>query len=734
MTTESILEQVYIVASNEAHIQMHEYILPEHFLYASMLFAEGKDLLVQSGANPQGIIADLGVFFEELVPKKKSDPPVQSLGLVQLLAIAEQSVLGAGKDELSLGDLIASIFQLRHSYALFIMQKNGADRLLLLKAVAENSHKHKLSQKDKDKEKDKEAEVLQKYTVNLTRMAKDGKLDPLVGRGDIMQKAIMVLCRRLKNNPVLTGDSGVGKTAIVEGLAQKIAKNNVPQAIKNATLFYINMSSLLAGTKYRGDFEERLLAVLEEISKYRAPIIYLDEIHNIVGAGAVSGGSMDATGILKPYLSKGEIRFIGSTTFEDYKKHFEKDKSLTRRFLKIDVPEPTLEENIEILMGIKSKYEKYHNVSYSEGIIKLICELAVKFLKDRAMPDKAIDILDETGAAVRMKSSAKTQIVITKKDIEHSVAGMANVPENTISAKETDNLRNLDIRLKKQIFGQDKAVSCITDAIRLSRSGLIEGERPVANLLFVGPTGVGKTEIAKALARELGVKLVRYDMSEYQEKHSVARLIGSPPGYVGFEEGGLLTDSIRKTPHCVLLLDEIEKAHPDILNILLQVMDYGTLTDNTGKKADFRNVIIIMTSNAGAREIGKKTVGFESKTITKDAVDKEVERVFSPEFRNRLDQTVVFNHVNKVMAKQIAEKAFNELNTLLGKKGLTLCVSDSVFAYIIEKGLSDKYGAREIIRIINSDIKKLLAGRILFDSFAENKVSLDVVDGEIAVL
>jgi len=732
MRLDNISNQIYIVAVNEAKIQAHEYILPEHFLYASLLFTEGKELLTRSGADYQGIMNDISLFFNECVPKNNADTPAESIGFVQFFEMAAQNVMASGKDIITLGDLLSAMFNLRHSHALYIMTKNGADRLLMLKYMAQANQKTRQTARDNSAQQ--ESEFVAKYAVNLTNMAKMGKLDPLIGRDDILEKMTMVLCRRLKNNPALVGDAGVGKTAIVEGLAQRIVKNQVPEPLKKANLFFIDMGSVIAGTKYRGDFEERLITLLNEISKYRAPIIYIDEIHNIVGAGAVSGGSMDATGILKPYFSKGHMRFIGSTTFEEYKKYFERDKALTRRFLKIDVPEPPFDENVAILEGIKFKYESYHNVLYPADITLKICELAVKYLKDRAMPDKAIDILDETGARVNMNRASKTPYVIAQDDIESCVAGMANVPKNTVSAKETDRLKDLEQNLRGKIFGQDTAIECIVSAIKLSRSGLMEADRPVANLLFVGPTGVGKTEIAKTLAGELGIKLIRYDMSEYQEKHSVARLIGSPPGYVGFEEGGLLTDAIRKTPHCVLLLDEIEKAHADILNILLQVTDYGVLTDNTGKKADFRNVIIIMTSNAGARQIGKRMVGFESKPITKDAVDKEVERVFSPEFRNRLDQIVVFNHIDNDMARRITEKAFDALSALLRKKNLTLYVSPDVISLIMDKGMSEKYGAREIIRIINTEVKKLLAEKTLFGDFPENKVSLDVKDGEVVVL
>ncbi|GHU56435.1 ATP-dependent Clp protease ATP-binding subunit ClpA [Clostridia bacterium] len=730
--------QIYIVAVNEAQMQSHEYVLPEHYLYAAMLFEEGKNIISNCGGNIPYIMRDLADFFSEKVPKGDFLRPAESIGLVNMFEIAAAYTGQSGNDIITLSDILVSIFGLDNSYATYILQKNGVGKFGILKSVLQpRIDQIKAAEQEEltSARRPKELEFLAKFAQNLTKKAREGKLDPLIGREDVLEKTMLVLSRRLKNNPVLIGDAGVGKTAIVEGLAERISKGDAPAALKNGTLFYVDMASVVAGTKYRGDFEERLIQILENISKYKTPIIYFDEIHTIVGAGAVSGGGTDATGILKPYLTKGHIRFIGSTTFEEYKKHFEKDRTLARRFLKINVDEPSFEENVKILEGIKHKYEKFHNVTYSPEIINLICSLSTKYLKDRAMPDKAIDVLDETGARAKMRDETPSY-GITKEDVEKCVSDQAHVPQNTVSQSDAARLRSLEANLKDSVFGQDEAIKIISDSIKLARSGLMQTERPTANLLFVGPTGVGKTEIAKRLAKLLDVTLIRYDMSEYQEKHSVARLIGSPPGYVGFEDGGLLTDAIRKTPYAVLLLDEIEKAHPDILNILLQVMDYGFLTDNSGKKADFRNVIIIMTSNAGAREIGKHAVGFERSVMGVDAIDKEVERVFSPEFRGRLDSVVVFNRITPELARRITNKEFDDLVKLLQNQGFSLEIQDRVREYVSSKGLLEKYGAREIIRTVNTEIKKLIVDKVMFgDSEHPDKTTiiLDYEENELKI-
>ncbi len=732
MKLDNICNQVYAVAVNEARIQNHEYITPEHFLYAALMFEAGKDLIVSCGGNLQEIQKELLDYFENYIPKNVSENPVDSYEFVKMFELAMAQAHINGSEVVFLSNIFIAIYSLPQSFASYILLKNGVNRISILKAVAV---KTEVQNEEKETEDDEDTVFLKSFTTELVLKAKAGQLDPLVGREDILERTIQVLCRRLKNNPVHVGDPGVGKTAIVEGLAQRVnSKENIPEKLKNAQIFYVDLGLLLAGTKYRGDFEERLVKLVNIISKYENPIIYLDEIHTVVGAGSVSGGGMDASSIFKPFLAKGHIKFIGSTTYEEYKKYFEKDRALTRRFQKIDVPEPDIDESIKILLGIKQKYENYHNVSYSQEIIELTCKLADKHINDRAMPDKAIDVLDEAGAFLRMNSSSCTAIAVEEKDIERTVALIAKVPVKSISGSETDKLKNLKSELSDNIFGQDEAINTVVSAIKASRSGLNEREKPVASLLFVGPTGVGKTEVCKQLAEHLNIKLLRYDMSEYQEKHSVARLIGSPPGYVGFEEGGLLTEAIRKTPHCVLLLDEIEKAHTDIYNVLLQIMDYGTLTDNIGKKADFRNVILIMTSNAGAKEIGRRIIGYDEKRESSKAIDKAVENIFSPEFRNRLDEIVVFRHVDKDMAILIAKKAISKLCGRLKDKNVVIEATEVALNFIAEKGFSEQFGAREIIRTVEKDIKSKLVDEVLFGKLAKGGFAeIDVSDGEIII-
>lgn len=741
MKLDNISNQVYIVAVNEANLQSHEYVTPEHFLYAALMFDIGKDIIENSGGNSENIIFDLQSYFDKYMARNNSESPVESSAFVRMFEMAAAQALNSEKNEVTIGDLLVIIFNLTESYAVYIMAKNGVDRLSMLKYISHGMKKSDGKSNDyidRDQTRLSGARekngknILAVYAVNLTERAALGELDPLIGREDVLERTIQVLCRRIKNNPIHVGDAGVGKTAIVEGLAQKIAAGLVPEALRDANLFYIDMGTIVAGTKFRGDFEERLIKLLDAASAEKNSIIYIDEIHNLVGAGSVSGSSMDAASILKPYLSKGNLRFIGSTTYEEYIKYFEKDNALTRRFQRIDVIEPTIDDAVKILKGIKCNYESYHGVTYGDDVILLACQLSVKYLNDRRLPDKAIDVMDETGAFLRMQHREDSNIAVTKKDIEKTVALMAKVPENSISENEIEKLKTLEDRIKAKVYGQDRAVGAVVNAIKASRSGLNETEKPVANLLFVGPTGVGKTEIAKQLAENLDIGLQRFDMSEYQEAHSVARLIGSPPGYVGYEEGGLLTGAIRKQPYCVLLLDEIEKAHPNILNILLQIMDYGVLTDNSGKKADFRNVILIMTSNAGAKELDRNIIGFDENKINLSVIDKEVERVFSPEFRNRLDEIITFNHIDKDMAVLITKKSIEDLEEKLKNKKVKLKLTDEAINWISEKGLSKKYGAREITRIINQDIKKMLIDDVLFGKLANGgRAVISIKNNEI---
>lgn len=729
MKLDMICKEIYIVASNEAKIHGHEYVTPEHFLYCTIMFDFGKDLIRDLGGDIKGIKKDLCEYFDTMLTKKSNQNQTDSFLLIQMFELATVQATEVNRATVSLFNIISSMFNLHDSYARYYLEKNGVDK----NKVLQSSLKVYSESESEIKEGDDD-EFLKKYTVNLTEKAKNNMLDPLIGREDIVNRTIQVLCRRLKNNPLHVGETGIGKTAIVEGIAQKIVDRKVPETLLEASIFYIDMGAVVAGTKYRGDFEERLIKLLDIISKCKKPIIYLDEINSTMGLGSVSGGGMDATSIFKQYLSNGDVKFIGQSTYDDYKKHLEKNKSLLRRFQKIEIGEPTIEECFEIIKGIKSKYEEFHNVIYTDEIIKLTCKLTAKYIQDKFLPDKAIDVIDEVGSYVRMNSKDGYKIALTEKDIERCVAHMAKIPENSISENEIEVLKNLEENIKKKIFGQDEAITTVVDAIKLSRSGLNDGIKPVASLLFVGPTGVGKTEIAKQLSENLNIELKRFDMSEYQEKHSVSRLIGSPPGYAGYEEGGLLTDCIRRTPHCVLLLDEIEKAHPDIYNVLLQVMDYGMLTDNIGKKADFKNVILIMTSNAGAKDLGKRIVGFDEKRVSSDSMTKEVEKVFSPEFRNRLDNIVLFKNIDDSMAKSIAEKAIDMLSKRLQDKDIDISATQKAIDYISSKGKSETFGAREIIRIVDKEIKKELVNEVLFGKLSKGgKAVVDYKKEKITV-
>ena len=625
------------------------------------------------------------------------------------------------------------------SYALYFLNLEGIDKRDLLFTLCheegnvKSEESEEKASKNKGEQKGNNKSIIEKYTVNLNEFVKEQDNNLLVGRQDVLDRTVQILCRRTKNNPIHVGEPGVGKTSIVLGLARLINEGKVPEKIKNSEIYSLDIGGLLAGTKYRGDFEERIKKVLDQIKHRFNPIVYIDEIHSIVGAGALGGGSLDASNLLKPYLMEGKIKFIGATTFDEYKKHFEKDKALTRRFQTVEVKEPSISETIEILNGIKKSYEEYHNVSYTDQAIESAVILSNKYINDKFLPDKAIDVIDEAGASISMENSEERALIDEVK-IEEIISKMCHIPKKTVEKDEIEALMTLENKLKSDIFGQNAAIDEVVKCIKMSRAGLKDEGKPVASMLFVGPTGVGKTEICRVLSKELGIKLIRFDMSEYGEKHAASKLIGAPPGYVGYEEGGILTDSVRKNPYCVLLLDEIEKAHPDILSVLLQVMDYATLTDNQGRKADFRNVILIMTSNAGAKEIGKNKVGFGERVVQGEAIKDEVKRFFTPEFRNRLDKIVVFNHIDKEMAINITIKEIGLFKEQLLSKNIILEFDDSVINHISSEGVSKEYGAREISRIINSEIKALLIDEILFGRLKDGgKAKIIFSDSKYAI-
>lgn len=744
------LNQIIMAAYAEANTRNHEFVTPEHLLYSALFFDEGMEIIRNCGGNPDHLKKLLVKHLLETNPVVKGTRSIQSMGFQNILERAVWHTTSAQKDVLELGDILVSILDEKESFASFFLKKEGVNRLTLLNYISHGvsvvPEATQMQQTDKQmkettpdsaakEEEPDRSKVLKAFTTELTAKAQAGEMDPLVGREDILERTIQVLCRRFKNNPVHVGEPGVGKTAITEGLAQRIADGKVPNRLKGTKVYSMDMGALIAGTRFRGDFEERLKRVIAELQKQEKVILFIDEIHNIVGAGAVSGGSMDASNILKPALASGKIRCIGSTTYDEYRKYFEKDGALSRRFQKVEVPEPTVEETIRILQGIKSRYEEYHHVTYSEESLRGAAELSYKYINDRKLPDKAIDIIDEAGAIANMVAEDSCIAkVIGLGHIESVIAKIARIPEKSISSTELDRLRDLETDLRSRIFGQDNAVELVVEAIKRSRAGFREPQKPIASLLFVGPTGVGKTELARQLAATMGVPILRYDMSEYQEKHTVAKFVGAPPGYVGYEEGGLLTEAIRKNPHAVLLLDEIEKAHADIFNTLLQVMDYATLTDNNGKKADFRNVILLMTSNAGARDIGRQTIGFDAKSINRDAVFSAVEKMFAPEFRNRLDAVVNFNSLTDDVVLRIVKKTIDEFKSQLQEKKVELTVTERCYEWMANRGYSPEFGAREIARLVQDKIKRFFVNEVLFGKLKEGGSAFaDIEDDDIVL-
>lgn len=738
MEVSRAVNDIIIDAFEFAKKEKHEYITPEHLLYASTFQKDLIDIVQNCNGNIENLRSNLFKYLNDNINKNDEGvEPQESYGFQQVLLISTQQVISSQKDKISIEHILSAIYDLEESHGAYYLHLEGIYKRELLYHL---SHSTEEDYDDEDevyyseeeistnKKKEKKS-IVSTLTTKLNEIVNEENIDPLIGREDILNRTLQILCRRNKNNPLHVGEPGVGKTAITLGLAKLINEGKVPEKLKNAEIFSLDIGSALAGTKYRGDFEERIKKVLDEIKSNANPIVYIDEIHTIVGAGAIGGGALDASNLLKPYLMEGKIRFIGSTTFDEYKKHFEKDKALTRRFQTIEVKETSIEETIKIINGLKENYENYHKVKYTDEAINSAVNLSSKYINDKFLPDKAIDVIDEAGSFIAMNRVDDEEIIIDEIIIEEVISKICNIPKKTVEKDEIKSLKELEQNLEGNIFGQYKAIHEVVRCIKMSRAGLNDENKPVASMLFVGPTGVGKTEVAKTLANSLGVKLVRFDMSEYTEKHAASKLIGAPPGYVGYEEGGLLTDTIRKNPYSVLLLDEMEKAHPDILSVLLQVMDYATLTDNQGRKADFRNVILIMTSNAGAKDIGKSIVGFGDRSVKGEAIMEEVKKFFSPEFRNRLDKIIVFNHIDNEMAINITNKELAKFKEQLLSKNVYIDFTEDCISHIAKKGVSMEYGAREIIRIINGEIKPLLIDEILFGGLSKGgKVTIQVKD------
>ncbi|MFO7850728.1 MAG: AAA family ATPase [Spirochaetia bacterium] len=856
---QSVINAAYLDAKERGN----EYLTPEHILYASLFFDSSRRILEECGAEIEQVKEEVEEYLDVKIPKVDSEEPIQTLGFQEVIERALFHTESSSKEVVDLGDILVSIFDEEESFGSYFLQKYGITRYSLLVTIShgnifeetsgekntgfqeEAPHKEGTAENGPSERK-KKKNALELYTRDLTEASLNGELEPLIGRTDVLERTVQVLCRRLKNNPVLVGEAGVGKTAIAEGLAAKMAEDDVPDILKGYRVISLDLGGMLAGTKYRGDFEERMKQVLSELEKESRIVLFIDEIHTIVGAGAVSGGSMDASNLLKPVIATGKIRCLGSTTYDEFKKYFDKDRALSRRFQKIEIEEPNRQETIDILMGLKSRYEEYHNVLYERGAIETTVDLSTQYINDRYQPDKAIDVLDESGAYIHMlnyrgqnilgpesEASATTEAeavpshsagdeteappqdptstqdmsVPDKTDelapdpaeqdknqenpaeqdknqenpaeqdknqenpaaadtdtsvtaspqeasspkasqekekpeafrvdehiIERVVAKIAKIPERQVSAHEAEKLRDLGKDIKSRVFGQDFAVDTVVNSVKRARAGFRNIDKPVANLLFVGPTGVGKTELARSLSEVLGVELTRFDMSEYQEKHTVSRLVGSPPGYVGYEEGGLLTDVVRKQPHTVLLLDEIEKAHQDIFNVLLQIMDYATLTDNSGRRADFRNVVLIMTSNAGAREMDKPLIGFGEQSGGEGVINDAVQRIFSPEFRNRLDKVVTFNRLPEEVVLQIVDKEIREFEVQLQQKSVVLEVTKRARLWFARNGYSAEFGARNISRLIQEKIKDYFVDAVLFgDLKSGGRSVVDEKNGEIII-
>ena len=742
------LELTLNLAFKDARDKSHEFITVEHLLLHLLDNYSASRVLQACNVNIQQLKEELTCFIDETTPvisqhdnHRETQP---TLGFQRVLQRAVFQVQSSGKEEVYGSNVLAAIFSEQDSQAVYFLKRENITRLDVINYISHGITKIEENHiEDSDLSSNSDDDLMQdmpnrspleNFAINLNNQVKLGKIDDLIGRTEEIHRTIQILCRRRKNNPLFVGEAGVGKTAIAEGLAKLIVEQKVPDAIRNSIIYALDLGSLLAGTKYRGDFEKRLKALLQQLKKKSNAVLFIDEIHTIIGAGAASGGVMDASNLIKPMLASGDLKCIGSTTFNEYRSIFEKDRALARRFQKIDVKEPNVSETITILKGIKKQLELHHNVKYSDAALKAASELASKYINDRFMPDKAIDVVDEAGALQKLLPIQKRKHIIGTSDIEKVVAKMARIPRKSVSSSEKNLLKNLDRDLKLVIFGQDNAISSLVNSIKIAKSELGELDRPVANFLFSGPTGVGKTEVCKQLAQLLGIELVRFDMSEYMESHSVARLIGAPPGYVGYEQAGLLTEAISKTPHCVLLLDELEKANPDIFNILLQIMDHGTLTDNNGRKADFRHVILIMTTNAGAQDISRASMGFNFQDHTSDGL-KIIEKQFSPEFRNRLDATIQFNTLSREAVFLIVEKLLAELQAKLNDKHVSLSVDSPAKDWFANRGYDKIMGARPMQRLVKEILKKPLADELLFGDLSNNggKVQVTVENNEIKI-
>ncbi|WOT06523.1 ATP-dependent Clp protease ATP-binding subunit ClpA [Shewanella youngdeokensis] len=737
------LEVTLNLAFQQARDARHEYMTVEHLLLALIDNPAAQEALVACGANLDKLRGEVSSFILQTTPiisdpeeEKETQP---TLGFQRVLQRAVFHVQSSGRNEVTGANVLVAIFSEQESQAVYLLRSGEVTRLDVVNFISHGFSKNDVdtdaepNRVEDQPEVEEERSILQQFTANLNELAKRGEIDPLIGRSEEIERSIQTLCRRRKNNPLLVGEAGVGKTAIAEGLAYRIVSNEVPEVMSEATVYSLDLGALLAGTKYRGDFEKRFKGLLKELATDEHAILFIDEIHTIIGAGSASGGVMDASNLLKPMLSSGKLRCMGSTTFQEYQSIFEKDRALARRFQKVDINEPSVAETTKILQGLKSTYEEYHNVKYTMAALSVAAKLSDKHINDRHLPDKAIDVIDEAGARMAMLPVSKRKKTIGQSEIETIIAKMARIPEKSVSSSDKDMLKNLERNLKMVVFGQDMAIEGLSSAIRLSRSGLGGENKPVGSFLFAGPTGVGKTEVTSQLAKCLGLSLVRFDMSEYMESHTVSRLIGAPPGYVGYEQGGLLTDAVIKNPHCVVLLDEIEKAHPDVYNLLLQVMDHGTLTDNNGRKADFRHVSLVMTTNAGVQETIRKSIGFKQQDHTQDALS-EINKVFTPEFRNRLDSIIWFNHLDMTVIAKVVDKFLVELQAQLDDKSVMLHVSDEARTLLAEKGYDKSMGARPMSRVVTDLIKRPLADAILFGDLEKGGVAhIDTKGDELVI-